>query len=91
MGVPFDELVAPKRKVYPSSVTREGKCPLARIPGQLWCSQAHWACHAEAAADLAAQSGMTVKARCHPADHLSGGGGSGPDRVRRALQKQQAP
>ena len=36
--------------------------PLARIPGQLWCSQAHWACHAEAAADLAAQSGMTVKA-----------------------------
>ncbi len=61
MGVPFDELVAPKRKVYPSSVTRKGNAagPYAGavvvFTGALGLSR-------EAAADLAAQSGMTVKA-----------------------------
>jgi len=61
MGVPFDELVAPKRKVYPSSVTRTGNAagPYAGavvvFTGALGLSR-------EAAPDLAAQSGMTVKA-----------------------------
>jgi DNA polymerase-3 subunit epsilon len=61
MGVPFDELVAPKRKAYPSSVTGKGNAagPYARavvvFTGALGLSR-------EAAADLAAQSGMTVKA-----------------------------
>lgn len=60
MGVLFDELIAPKRKAYPSSVTRKGNVAgpysgaVVVFTGALGLSR-------EAAADLAAQSGMTVK------------------------------
>ena len=60
MGVLFDELVAPKRKAYPLSVTRKGNVAgpysgaVVVFTGALGLSR-------EAAADLAAQSGMTVK------------------------------
>jgi len=60
LGVPFDELAAPKRKVYPAPITRKGNSDgphtgaVVVFTGALGLSR-------DAAADLAARAGMAVK------------------------------
>jgi len=70
LGLPFDALIKPVRKLYPAAVTREGD-PTGALSGSIVVFTGALIMSRPEAADLAAGVGMTVKAGViHQTTHL---------------------